>query len=343
MQNDGVQFYPEAQIDDLVAVRTYTRSKPHAVNEALDDAVGKMKEPDELLADHSAMYRHLRTAVTALPGAAEAEALYRGVAGKGELSLRQYESAVGGVVNWKGFCWASISREKVAEAARGGMLVVIEPPHAWPSLGARVIKAPRGSHGGSGCQNSMSGLSVVQDVEEDDVDEVLLPSGLAFRVLSVTTEEDVSVTMEGGDSEAGARDGDEGGAGAGAGAGGGMMNVVRLKHLGDWVKKEFYKNEEVRMADAVGELREAQAAQKEHFHKLTGLQQKIGASQTMTTERTQRMKERQSLSGKLELRAQAEAEAAAKVEQGANERKMRMLKGTRRNPQHNLIARWCVD
>jgi hypothetical protein len=130
MENDGVQFYPEERIDDLVAVRTYTRSQPHAVNAALDEAAGKMEEPDELLADHSAMYRHLRAATTTLPtGGGEGEVLYRGVPGEGEISLRQYESAVGGVVNWKGFCWASKSRAKVAEAARGGgMMVVIEPP-----------------------------------------------------------------------------------------------------------------------------------------------------------------------------------------------------------------------
>jgi len=104
------------------------------------------------------------------------------------------------------------------------------------------------------------------------------------------------------------------------------VNVVRLKHLGDWVKEEHYKKDEVRMADAVGELREAQAAEKRHRERLTGLRQKIGASQTMTAEQTQRLKERQSLSGKLELKAQAEAEAAAKAEREAKEREMRMIK-----------------
>ena len=78
-QSETGAGYPEGQIDDLVAVRIFTRRQPYAVCDMLNAAARQMDEPhDPPPEPHRSMFVHLRRACHGLPGARQQEPLYRG-------------------------------------------------------------------------------------------------------------------------------------------------------------------------------------------------------------------------------------------------------------------------
>jgi hypothetical protein len=219
--------------DDLVAARLYTRAVPD-IGGQLNGAVRQqMGEPDAPPEQHLSMYTHLRNALTGgLKGAGQDEPLYRGqprlFGSDPKLDPedpKQYEE--GRIVHWTGLTTStskqSRAREFTAAAAEGGemedgggsggggVLFVIEPPHAWSNLGARLI-------------SSEPPLAV--HPSEDGEDDVLLPPGLAFRVLSHEEE---------------ARG----------------FRTIRLRHLGTWVSDRIYALQEIGMVSAVDQLQQA--------------------------------------------------------------------------------------
>lgn len=129
-------------------------------------------------------------------------------------------------MHWKAFTTTTLNRSKAHEHTRvsseegatehSGVLFVIEPPHAFCDLGARLFA----------CEPP---LSVIPS--EDREDEVLLPAGLAFRVLSYEEEKG--------------------------------LRIIKLKQVGRWVSHKIYALQEIRMSDAVEQLQWAIKKHKE--------------------------------------------------------------------------------
>jgi hypothetical protein len=130
-------------------------------------------------------------------------------------------------VHWAGFSTTTLNRSKAhaitsLASAQGssegatessGVLFVIEPPHAISNLGA--------------CLAASDPPLSVQTAYED---EVLLPAGLAFRVVSYEKEDG--------------------------------LRTIKLRHVGRWVSDNIYALKEIAMTDAVARLQQAIKAYK---------------------------------------------------------------------------------
>eukprot|EP01043_Picozoa_sp_COSAG02_P060686 COSAG02_NODE_7984_length_2757_cov_6.599699_1_plen_492_part_00 len=209
--------------DDLIAARVYTREKPVKVYDALNSVCRNMLVPDVdgvrvTPEKHCAMYTHLHNAVDLLNGSGGLP-LYRGqkkLYGSSPKfdpeDIRQFETD--SIVTWKAFTSASTKQEKPREYATDrGVLFVIEPPHAYPDLGAQIpaTEPP---------------LSVYTGTDTED--EVLLPPGSTFRVVSVEYE--------------------------------GALRVITLKHMGTWVSDEVYALPDIAMSRRLSKLKVSRLA-----------------------------------------------------------------------------------
>jgi hypothetical protein len=243
--------YPADQIDDLVAARIFTRRLPFDVADAVNNASRQRKEPSQLPDSHRSMFVHLRRACFGLPGARQDERLYRT---QRELEDKPRDYAEGTIVQWRAFTVVTrgvSGQQRAGSHGEGGVLFVLEPPHACDNLGANLTSAPNGTatlavpvalsaepeqdsaaltadeyaFDATDCGDgaSANGPASADRGETDptaaaSVDQVLLPPGCAFRVLSVEVDEDV-----------------------------GGLHTVRLQHLGAWVSEEVYALPEIAM------------------------------------------------------------------------------------------------
>jgi hypothetical protein len=191
-----------------------------------------------------------------------------------------------------------------------GVLFVIEPPHAWDNLGVHLVGAAADSSDETTAPLAVSAAAAQSPppaaATEDDAagdyafdvdayagddgdgdgaaveaaasaetqvagDQVLLPPGSAFRVLSNEVEEQ---EQEQAEEESG---------------GGGIdslpqqsetvggLRVIRLRHLGAWVDAETYARPEIALPEALEELKEAKRSQAEHAGGVEALRRKITA------------------------------------------------------------------
>lgn len=309
-QHETGAGYPVEQIDDLVAARIFTRRLPFHVADAVNAAARERKEPNQLPDSHRSMFVHLRRACFGLQGARQDERLYRQ---QRELDSKPREYVAGSIVHWRAFTVVTrgvSGKPQTGSHGRGGVLCVLEPPHAYDNFGANLTSAPNGrdtlavpaalsaeleqnssaltadeyafdatncgdrvSTTGPSCADS-AGAETDSTVAAS-VDKVLLPAGCAFRVLSVEVDEDRG------------------------------LRVVRLQHLGAWVSEDVYALPEismgqvrtllcaytrlwrrtltptagVRTGQALQDLRDATQEQQEHGAKVLALRRKFVAMQ----------------------------------------------------------------
>ena len=198
--------------DDLVAARVYTRTVPDVSREFNGAIRLMMKDPGDPPWQHVSMYVHLSNAATELKGAAEDDPLYRGqknlYGSDPELEPEDpAQYAEGRIVHWPAFTSTFTTRSKsLQHATATGVLFVIEPPFAEKNLGVAL--------------NSPLFMG-----DRNREDEVLLPAGSAFRVLSCEEM--------------------------------GGFRTITLKHLGAWVSDAIYARKEVGMPEAVGKLQQS--------------------------------------------------------------------------------------
>jgi hypothetical protein len=187
--------YGRATDDDLIAARVYSREHPAPVYKILNQACRQMIEHDEPPEHCCSTFAHLKCALTEMRGCGADEPLYRGQSHMfgDDATLddpedpKQYET--GRIVHWRAFTSTSQDEKEARRfAGPAGVLFIIEPRDEVPNLGA-ILKP----------------LSMYPGEEE-----ILLPPGSAFQVLSYETESD-------------------------------GLRVITLKHAGTWVSEKLFE------------------------------------------------------------------------------------------------------